>query len=267
MPTNLNSTPVVLTIAGFDPSAGAGLLADVRTLVAFGCRPVAAITSLTFQNSSQIFGMVHQSTDSLRDQIQPLISEFSIAAVKIGMLPTPELVAEVVRLIGEAAMPAPIADPVLKSSSGYDLMKPEAREIWLSELMPLMRLITPNLPEAETLTGIPIKNESDMSSAAAALRERGARAVLIKGGHLHQSSAAGGQPAPRPAREAVDLLDDDGSVTIFRGEWIEAPSVRGTGCMLSSAIAAGLAHGKNLRDSIDAGKRFVANAIRAAAIS
>lgn len=267
MPTNLNSTPIVLAIAGFDPSGGAGLLADARTLVAFGCRPVAAITSLTFQNSSRVFGTIHQSAESLHDQILPLVNEFKIAAVKIGMLPTPELVAEVVRLIGKAAMPPPVADPVLKSSSGYDLMQPEAREMWLNDLMPLARLITPNIPEAETLTGISIKTESDMRAAATALRKRGARAVLIKGGHLEQRSEARGPQSQQPGRQAVDLLDDDDTVTFFRGEWIEAPSVRGTGCMLSSAIAAGLAHDESLGDSVDAAKRFVAKRFRTAPVS
>ncbi|MDX6385881.1 MAG: hydroxymethylpyrimidine/phosphomethylpyrimidine kinase [Blastocatellia bacterium] len=264
MPTDIKSTPVVLTIAGFDPSGGAGVLADVRTLVAFGCRPVAAITSLTFQNSKQVCGTIHQSAKSLHDQILPLVSEFLIAEVKIGMLPTVELVAEVVRLLGEKAMPAPIVDPVLKSSSGYDLMKAEAREVWLSDLMPLARLITPNIPEAETLTGISIKTEADMLAAAVALRRRGAQAVLIKGGHLEQSSEVRDQQSQPPGPQAIDLLDDDDTVTFFRGEWIEAPTVRGTGCMLSSAIAAGLAHGESLSDSVGAAKRFVASAIRTA---
>jgi hydroxymethylpyrimidine kinase/phosphomethylpyrimidine kinase len=182
------------------------------------------------------------------------------------MLPTRELVSEVVRLFGETGMPAPIVDPVLRSSSGYELMETEAREVWLSELMPLARLITPNIPEAETLTGMSIKNESDMHAAARALRERGAGAVLIKGGHLEQRSEVGGQKSekPRPNRQAIDLLDDNGIVTVFLGEWIDAPPVRGTGCMLSSAIAAGIEQGKNLHDSVDAAKRFVADAIRAA---
>jgi hydroxymethylpyrimidine kinase/phosphomethylpyrimidine kinase len=266
MPTEANATRVVLTIAGFDPSGGAGLIADIRTLLAFGCRPAAAITSLTFQNSERLFGTIHQSAESLRGQIEPLIKEFHIAAVKIGMLPTRELVSEVVRLLGEAGMPAPVIDPVLQSSSGYQLMEPEARAAWLAELMPLARLITPNIPEAETLTGMKIKNESDMRAAASVLRERGARAVLIKGGHLEQRSEGGSQKSeqPEPGRQAIDLLDDNGLVTVFRGEWIDAPPVRGTGCMLSSAIAAGLAQGLNLHDSVDAAKQFVANEIRRA---
>jgi len=193
MPTSSISSPVVLSIAGFDPSGGAGLIADVRAFVAFGCWPVAAITSLTFQNSERFAGAIHQSAESLRAQILPVVKEFRIAAVKIGMLPTRELVLEVARLLGETKMPAPIIDPVLHSSSGYELMEPEAKETWLAELMPLARLITPNIPEAEALTGIGIANESDMRAAARKLRETGARAVLIKGGHLEHRSEIRGQ--------------------------------------------------------------------------
>ena len=265
MPTASNASQVVLTIAGFDPSGGAGLIADIRAFVAFGCQPVAAMTSLTFQNSKRFAGAIHQSAESLRAQILPVVKEFRIAAVKIGMLPTRELVLEVARLLGETKMPAPVIDPVLHSSSGYELMEPEAKETWLTELMPLARLITPNIPEAEALTGMSIANESDMRAAASKLRETGARAVLIKGGHLEERSEVRGRRSEQlraDERQAIDLLDDEGAVTVFRGDWIDAPPVRGTGCMLSAAIAACLAHGMNLQESVKAAKRFVADAIR-----
>lgn len=264
MPTSSNTSPVVLTIAGFDPSGGAGIIADIRTIVAFGCTPVAAVTSLTFQNSECVSGAIHQTAGSLRAQVLPVVKEFRIAAVKIGMLPTRDGVMEVVRLIQETDMPAPVVDPVLRSTSGYELMEPEAREVWLSELMSLARLITPNISEAETLTGMRITNEHDMREAAYELREIGARAVLIKGGHLKQRSDVRGQRSVEvePTRQAIDVLDDQGNVTLFRGEWIDSPPVRGTGCMLSSAIAACLGRGMNLQDSVGAAKRFVAGAIR-----
>ncbi len=263
MPTDSNATRVVLTIAGFDPSGGAGLVADVRALVAFGCRPVAAMTSLTFQNSEGVFGAIHQTAESLRSQILPVVKEFRIGAVKIGMLPTRELVLEVVRLLRETNMPAPVVDPVLHSSSGYELMEPAAREAWLTELMPLARLITPNIPEAETLTGLTIANEPRMREAAHKLREMGARAVLVKGGHLKQRSAVRGQRSEVESNpQAIDVLDDDGLVTILRGEWIDASPVRGTGCMLSAAIAACQGLGMDLPDSVGTAKRFVAGAIR-----
>jgi hydroxymethylpyrimidine kinase/phosphomethylpyrimidine kinase len=223
------------------------------------------MTSLTFQNSERFDGAIHQSAESLRAQILPVLKEFRIAAVKIGMLPTRALVLEVARLLGETRMPAPVIDPVLRSSSGHELMEPEAREAWLIKLMPIARLITPNIPEAEVLTETPIANESDMRAAANKLREMGARAVLIKGGHLEQRSEIRGQRSEQPGvnePQAIDLLDDDGAVTVFRSEWIDAPPVRGTGCMLSAAIAAGLAHGMNLQESVRAAKRFVADAIR-----
>lgn len=264
MLTSSSNSPVVLTIAGFDPSGGAGIIADIRTIVAFGCRPAAAMTSLTFQNSEGVSGAIHQTAGSLRAQILPVVSEFRVAAVKIGMLPTRESVLEVVRLIQETDMPAPVVDPILSSTSGYELMEPEAREVWLSELMPLARLITPNIPEAETLTGTRIANEHDMREAAHKLVEMGACAVLIKGGHWKERSEVRGRRSVgvEPNCEAIDVLDDEGLVTTFRGEWIDSSPVRGTGCMLSSAIAACLGLGMDLQGSVGAAKRFVAGAIR-----
>lgn len=267
-----------LTMAGFDPSGGAGIIADVKTFQAFGYRPLAAITSLTFQNSQGVFGAIHQSAESLRSQVLPIIEEFRIAAVKIGMLPTSEIVLAVARLVREMNLPAPVVDPVLRSSSGDELMAEAAIEVMLSELMPLARLITPNIPEAETLTGLKITNEDEMCEASRKLREMGARAVLIKGGHLEERSAVSGQrsvdlvehvhrvhhvnPIHDIRRQAIDVLDDRGQITVFRGEWIDSPPVRGTGCMLSSAIAALLAQRMPLEESVRTAKKFVADAIR-----
>ncbi len=251
--------PAVLTIAGFDPSGGAGIIADVKTFQAFGCRPLAAVTSLTFQNSRGVFGAIHQSAESLRAQVLPIIEEVRIAAVKIGMLPTSEIVLAVVRLVREQNLPAPVVDPVLRSSSGDELMAEAAIEIMLSELTSLSRVITPNIPEAETLTGLKITNEDEMCEAAGKLREMGARAVLIKGGHLIERSD---DLVPDTKRQAIDVLDDRGQITVFRGEWIDSPPVRGTGCMLSSAIAACLAQRMPLGESVRAAKQFVADAIR-----
>ncbi len=247
--------PTVLTIAGFDPSGGAGIIADIRTLVRFGCRPTAAITSLTFQNSQGVFGAIHETAESLRAQVLPILKEFKVAGVKIGMLPTADLVREIVRLVRDEYLPSPVIDPVIQSSSGHRLMEDEAFEILARDLMPLARLITPNIPEAEKLAGVNIINEEDMRQAAARIRELGARSVLIKGGHLDQESGVRSQES---RIEAIDVLDDAGVVTTLRGEWIDGPPVRGTGCMLSSAIAAGLAKRMSLVDSISAAKEFVA---------
>jgi hydroxymethylpyrimidine kinase/phosphomethylpyrimidine kinase len=252
--------PVVLSIAGFDPSGGAGIIADVKTIVQFGCRPAAAITSLTFQNADGFFGATHESAKSLRAQIIPTIAEHAPSAVKVGMLPTAGLVSEVAQLILEKRLPPPVVDPVLESSSGARLMEPGAIEALTRELMPLLRLVTPNIPEAEALTGTTIANEEGMRDATAMLREMGARAVLIKGGHAWPKSA--GKSQQSEGRLAVDVLNDDGEVTVFRGEWIDAPPVRGTGCMMSSAIAACLAQRITLPESVRLAKRFVADAIR-----
>jgi len=262
--------PTVLTIAGFDPSGGAGIIADIRTFVHFGCRPTAAITSLTFQNSQGVFGAAHETAGSLRAQILPIVEEFKVAAVKIGMLPIAELVREVAGLIREGQLPAPVIDPVMQSSSGHRLMEDEAFEVLVTDLVPLSRLITPNIPEAEKLAGLNIIGEEEMQQAAARIRELGASAVLIKGGHLDQEpgvgsreSGGGSSPAVRDGFvQAIDVLDDQGQVEIFRGDWIEGPPVRGTGCMLSSAIAACLAKGMSLVESISAAKEFIAAEIR-----
>ena len=262
--------PVCLTIAGFDPSGGAGILADSRTFSAFGCTPTAAITSLTFQNDRAVFGARHQSPATVREQVEAIVAQSQVVAVKTGMLPTAGIICEVVQLIREAQLPAPVVDPVLQSTSGFQLMEPEAIEVLLTDLMPLARIITPNIPEAEQLTGLQIENENDMHAAARRLREKGARAVLIKGGHLSQWSGVRDQGSVRSSNptvregsvQAIDVLDDEGRVTLFRGEWIDAPPVRGTGCTLSAAIAACLADGMKMEEAIGAAKSYITNVIR-----
>ncbi len=258
--------PTVLTIAGFDPSGGAGIIADIKTLAVFGSKPTAAITSITFQNAHGIQGATHQTVETVREQIMAVIAESRVAAVKTGMLPTREIVGEVARLIREVHLPGPVVDPVLQSTSGYALMESDAIELLLAELMPLARVITPNISEAETLAvGLRIEDEEGMREAASRLREMGARAVLIKGGHLEQQKAEGKKQKAENAGagfQAIDVLDDEGRVTVFRGEWIDAPPVRGTGCMLSAAIAACLGKGMELEESVRVAKEFVANAIR-----
>jgi hydroxymethylpyrimidine/phosphomethylpyrimidine kinase len=255
-PQVTSNLQVVLSIAGFDPSGGAGIITDVSTIVRSGCRPAAAITSLTFQNASGVFGSTHETAKSLRAQVLPIIEETNIAAVKIGMLPTAELVSEVVCLIQEKRLPTPVFDPVLRSSSGYELMERDAVEVLKRDLLPLVRVITPNIPEAAALSGIEIVDEPGMREAAKKLRELGARAVLIKGGHLKKESGVRSQESAAES-QAIDVLDEDGVITVFRERWIEAGPVRGTGCMLSSAIAAGLAKGNSLPEAVTAAKQFV----------
>jgi hydroxymethylpyrimidine/phosphomethylpyrimidine kinase len=270
--------PVILTIAGFDPSGGAGTIADIRTIESSGCTAVAAITSVTFQNAERFFGAKHQSAESVRGQVEAILGATKVAALKIGMLPTAEVVHEVARLIRENDLPGPVIDPVMESTSGGRLMEDDAFEVFVTELLPLARVVTPNIPEAEKLAGLNIHDEDDMRQAAARIRELGVQAVLIKGGHLEeqksevrgQRSERGSSPTVREgsgaeigaAAKAIDLLDDDGQVTVFRSEWIEAPNVRGTGCMLSSALAASLAKGSELEEAVAQGKAFVADRTR-----
>jgi hydroxymethylpyrimidine/phosphomethylpyrimidine kinase len=258
------STPVALTIAGLDPSGGAGIIADIKTFTAFGCFATAVVTSLTFQNTTGVFGAEHQSADAVRAQVLPLVQDFRIACAKTGMLPTREIIVEVARLFRETELPAPVVDPVVRSTSGYDLIDDHALAALREELLPLARVLTPNIPEAERLTGLRVTDEEGMSRAARRLREMGARAVLIKGGHLAIQGAGVREPEADANSSVPDLLDEDGRVTIFRGERIETNSTHGTGCTLSAAIAACLGRGLSLQDSIGHAKRFVTEALRQA---
>lgn len=246
--------PVALSIAGLDPSGGAGIIADIKTFTAFNCYATAAVTSVTYQNAREVSGASHHTADAVRAQVLPVVADFRVAGAKTGMLPTREIILEVARLFRETNLPAPVVDPVMRSTSGYDLIDEAACDALRSELMPLAALITPNVPEAERLTGLSIRDEEGMRRAAAALREMGARAVLIKGGHLAVDI------------DAIDLLDEgDGHIHVFRAARIETNGTppRGTGCTLSAAIAACLARGMNLEESAGAAKRYVTdNVIR-----
>lgn len=238
-----------LTIAGFDPSGGAGVLADVRTFLAFGLQASAAVTSITFQNTTGVFGAVHQTREAVSAQIEPLLENFTIACAKTGMLPTREVVLEVARLFRETDLPRPVVDPVMVSSSGQRLMNEDALSFLVAELLPLARLVTPNIPEAETLAGLTITSEADMRRAAAAIRKLGTPSVLIKGGHLSRE-------------DAIDVLDDEGNVTVFRERRIDGAELHGSGCVLSAAIAAGLGKGMTMEASVGAAKSFVLEVLR-----
>ena len=251
MPTHQTKTPLVaLTIAGFDPSGGAGVIADIKTFTAFGCFATAAVTSLTFQNTTGVFGAAHQTAADVRAQVLPVVEDFRVACVKTGMLPTSEVIAEVARLLRETDLPEPVVDPVVRSTSGYDLIDDDALATLVRELMPLARVVTPNIPEAERITGLKVRGRDAMVEAARAIRSMGARAVLVKGGHLEG--------------RALDLLDEDGEVTYFDAERVETTSTHGTGCTLAAGIAACLARGHDLKDSVALAKRYVTEAIRTA---
>lgn len=248
----IESKPVVLSIAGLDPSGGAGIVADIKTIFAFGCFPAAALTSITFQNTTGVFGAEHQTAATLRSQVEPIIRDVTVAAAKTGMLPTAEIVAEVARLFAEENLPAPVVDPVVVATSGDVLIDDEAFEILKTKLFPLARVVTPNIPEAEKLAGFSIESEADMRRAAETIQSLGARAVLVKGGHKQMKSG-----------EAVDILLSE-SLTEFRSEYLDVGEVHGSGCTLSAAIAACLGKGMTLEEAVRAAKEYVTNAIRSA---
>jgi hydroxymethylpyrimidine kinase/phosphomethylpyrimidine kinase len=245
--------PVVLSIAGLDPSGGAGIVADIKTIAALDCFPAAALTSITFQNTTGVFGAEHPSAATLRAQVEPIVQDLKVAAAKTGMLPTAEIVAEVARLFAEEDLPAPVVDPVVVATSGDVLIDDEAFEMLKSKLFPLARVVTPNIPEAEKLAGFSITSEADMRDAAKAIQLMGPRAVLVKGGHR----SIGGQ--------ALDILLDENEIfTEFQTEYIEIGEVHGSGCTLSAAIAAGLAKDLTLEAAVAAAKKYVTDAIRSA---
>lgn len=241
---------VALSIAGFDPSGGAGVLADIKTFAAFGCFGVAAITSLTSQNTMAVHGAAHQSAGTLRMQIDPVVSDFDIAAVKTGMLPTREAIEIVAQSIEQHALPNVIVDPVIRSTSGYDLIDEAAMRFLLERLLPLACVITPNMAEAERLTGLEVSDLDGMKRAAEKIHQMAAGAVLVKGGHLPD--------------EATDVLFDGAEFRIFRAAKIATRNTHGTGCTLSAAIAALLAKGCEIPEAIVKAKSYLESAMRSA---
>lgn len=247
--------PVCLSIAGLDPSGGAGVLADVRTFAAFGCYPAAVVTSITFQNTQGVFGSVTQSGDTVRDQAIPVFDDFDVASVKTGMLPSREVIETVGQILAENGASALVVDPVVISTSGFDLIDDDALDAMVRLLFPVSLVVTPNIPEAERITGLEIREPDDLRKAGEAVLELGAKNVLIKGGHLQpQDGKAGG-------RTAIDLLVSESGCETFEAPFIETNAVHGTGCALSSAIAACLAKGNELRESVGLAKAFVNSAI------
>ncbi len=254
---------VCLTIAGLDPSGGAGIIADIKTFTVFGCFAASAVTSITFQNTTGVFGAVHQTTETVRGQVEPIVEDFKISALKTGMLPTREIIEEVARLVQTYKLQNFVVDPVVRSTSGFDLIDDEALQVLIEKLFPLADVVTPNLPEAERITNIKIENEKDIEKAAKIMQSLGAKNVLIKGGHLFEGERrkAKGESKNRLAKDFLFLGD---KYKTFESEFIETNATHGTGCTLAAAIAANLALGKNLIESVETAKRFVTEAIRTA---
>ncbi len=243
--------PVCLTIAGLDPSGGAGVIADVKAFSAFGCFAAAAVASVTFQNTTGVFGAVHQTADSVRRQLEPVFDDYNVAAVKTGMLPDREIIETVATILRERGVAKLVVDPVVRSTSGFDLIDDTALAALIENLFPLATVITPNIPEAERIAGMTIVSSEDVAAAAGKMRILGARNVLIKGGHLE-------------TMKAKDHLFTDTGTEVFEAEFIETTSTHGTGCTLAAAITANLARGESLVRSIQIAKDFVTEAIRTA---
>ena len=269
--------PICLTIAGLDPSGGAGIVVDIKTFSAFGCYPASAITSVTFQNTTGVFGAVHQTADSVRSQVQPVIDDLGIDAMKTGMLPTAEIIEEVARLIRENDLKNVVVDPVVRSTSGFDLIDDAALRSLTKNLFPLADIVTPNIPEAERISGVAIESERDIADAAAVMREMGANNVLIKGGHLFNTEcrvqnaesarqkrarSKGGKKFDR--KTATDYLFLDDELHKIALDYHETTATHGTGCTLAAAIAANLARGNPILEAVRISTAFVNEAIRTA---
>lgn len=273
-------TKVALTIAGLDPSGGAGIIADIKTFAAFGCFPTAAAASLTFQNTVGVFGSVNQTAESVRGQVEPILQDFTVAALKTGMLPTREVIEEVARLVRENNLENFVVDPVVRSTSGFDLIDDEALKALIEKLFPLSTVITPNIPEAERIAQMKIENIEDIRRAAQIMQARGAKAVLIKGGHLpladfglrnadlgEESSneqKIEGRRTKDEGRKAIDFMFIGEREFTFSADFIETTATHGTGCTFAAAITANLANGKTLPEAVESAKRFVTEAIRTA---
>jgi hydroxymethylpyrimidine/phosphomethylpyrimidine kinase len=239
--------PIALTIAGSDPSGGAGIQADLKTFHQFGVYGEAVITLLTVQNSVRVSRVVVMPPALVLEQIEAVLEDIPPAAAKTGALGSAEMVEAVARRAASFQFPL-VVDPVMISKHGSPLLPDAAVRAIRDELLPRAALLTPNVPEAEALTGATIRTLDDMRSAARRLCEMGARAVLIKGGHLDA--------------DATDVLFDGTEVREFPAPRIETPHTHGTGCTYSAAITAGLARGLALGDAVAAAKRFIHEAIR-----
>ena len=251
---------ICLTIAGLDPSGGAGIIADIKTFTAFGCFATAAVASLTFQNTTGVFGAVHQTAETVRGQVEPILNDFKVDALKTGMLPTREVIEEVARVVAENKLKNFVVDPVVRSTSGFDLIDDAALRSLIEKLFPLSDLITPNIPEAERIAQIKIETAEDIHKAARVMQELGAKNVLIKGGHISISDSKNNGEE----RKAIDFLFAGEKSEVFEGEFIETTATHGTGCTLAAAITANLANGKALAEAVGSAKRFVTEAIRTA---
>jgi hydroxymethylpyrimidine/phosphomethylpyrimidine kinase len=247
------SYPRVLSIAGSDSGGGAGIQADLKTISALGCYGMTAITALTAQNTCGVRAIHAVPPEMLRDQIDAVLEDIGADAVKIGMLHAPEIVLTVAIAIERHALERVVFDPVMVATSGAVLIDEAAIAVLVQELFPRTTLITPNLDEAALLVRRPLQTEGDMEAAATELLAMGARAVLLKGGHLQGEVVS-------------DLLAlGNGEKIWMRDARIHTPNTHGTGCTLSSAIASYLALGQALVPAVQAARRYIRGALQAGA--
>ncbi len=242
----------VLIVAGSDSGGGAGIQADIKTVTALGGYAATAITALTAQNTRGVFSVVGIDPSFIAQQMRLVLEDIGADAIKTGMLHSAEVVVAVCEVLETMARGIPlVVDPVMVAKSGTALLNDNARAAVLQGLMPLAAVLTPNIPEAEALTGITIRDPEGMVRAGEALRRCGAKAVLVKGGHQEGDMIA-------------DVLVSQDGVEIFRNPRIQSRHTHGTGCTLASAIATGLAQKRPLREAVRRAGAYVQEAIRTA---
>jgi hydroxymethylpyrimidine/phosphomethylpyrimidine kinase len=239
---------VVLTIAGSDSGGGAGIQADLRTFAAHGLHGTSAVTAVTAQNSVAVLDWVSLEPRMVVAQMEAVASDMPVAAVKTGMLATAAIVSAVAAAIERLRLPLVVVDPVMVAKSGDRLLDRDAETAYRERLLPLATVVTPNLPEAESLLGRPVRTLAEMREAARALRAMGPRAVVVKGGHLEG--------------DAVDVFWDGERMEDLSAPRIATKNTHGTGCTYSAAIAARLALGDSLLDAVRGAKAYLTEAIR-----
>jgi len=243
---------VALTVAGSDSSGGAGIQADLKTFAAFNVYGASVITSITAQNTMGVYAVFDIPPDIVGKQFDAVAEDLDIGALKIGMLSSSEIMEVVAEKIKKYGIEKVVLDPVMVAKTGAPLIKDDAIETLRRIMVPLAYVITPNIPEAKILTGMEIRNPIDMKEAAKRIYDMGAKNVLLKGGHLEGYS------------KIIDILFDGKSSYVFQADRVETKNTHGTGCTLSSAIAAGLAKGKDIFKAVADAERYINLAIKEA---
>lgn len=241
------SPPVVLTIAGFDPSSGAGITADIKTIAAHGCYGVAAITALTVQSTVEVRQVTPVDPAVLRNTLDALVGDVKISAVHVGMLGSGEVAASVADFLQQTSLPNVVVDPVLAASSGAKLLEDSAIKVLVEKLLPIAVAVTPNAREAAFLAEMEVSNVDEMKQSARRLHELGAKGVVITGGHLEKTT------------DVLSLGGDD--FQIFKSERLDSGFTHGTGCAFSTAISCNLAQGRPLAEAVLLAKAYVTAAI------